>query len=92
MASFPLVMVVEPLTPDCDAVHVLSTPSAISGPGPTPPTHGSGLLVPGAVHVPLVGARVIWAELVTEPSAPVVPWVLTVIGPDGGPIAAAFGH
>src|SRR5215210_6537286 len=64
-------MVVDPATPLSEAVHLLETPSAVMGPGPTP--RGSP----------------IEAELATEPVGPVVPWVLTVVGPEGG--ASALG-
>lgn len=35
---------------------------------------------------------VIDTELVTDPFGPVVPWVLTMIGPDGGGTALDNGH
>jgi hypothetical protein len=92
VARLPLVMVVEPLTPDSDALQVLLTPSAISGPGPMPPGHASGVVVPGAVQVLFGGARPICAELVTDPLGPVVPCVLTVMGPEGGPMGSFSGH
>src|SRR5687768_12984649 len=49
VSTCPLVIVVVPLTPDDDAVHVLFTASAMTGPGPTPrgvPTAAELVTVP----------------------------------------------
>src|SRR4051812_2577420 len=62
------------------AVHVLLTASAMTGPGPTPRGWAGR---PGGGCEPWVTDAV----LVTDPPGPVVPWVLTLSGPDGGEVA-----
>jgi hypothetical protein len=86
-----LLIVVQPVTIDepvdelvSTARHPLVTPSATTGPGPMPPGHQMGVVWPGGAQ-PLPGAaRVMATVLVTDPFGPVVPCVLTVMGPDGG--------
>jgi hypothetical protein len=75
-----------------DAVHLLCTSSARIGPGPTPPPHDCAVARPGGRHGLAGGATVMKTELVADPRGPVVPSVLTVIGPDGGGSEFPVGH
>jgi len=97
VTRIPLVIVVDPIRLTAPvvgsvsvAVQVLLTASATIGPGPTPRGWVGSTVpwVPGATD----------AELVTLPLGPVVPWVLTLRGPEGGDVwlwvgsLARFGY
>src|SRR5436190_4557585 len=78
----PLTNRVDPVTPVSVAWHVECSSSPSTGPGPKPPGESG-----------LAGVRsTMSTELVTDPLAPVVPWALTVIGPEGGADGTCSGH
>src|SRR5438309_1986515 len=95
--SSPPTKVVEPLTPDPLAVHVLEIPPGLVedcplGPASPPVVNGLAttwplglsLLAAGQLggDAPVLGHGWISAVEVTEPVGPVLPWVVTVAGPD----------
>src|SRR5678815_1972529 len=95
VSKMPLTKVAEPERPDSFATHVLWTSSAVRGPGPTPPGPAQ-LALPAGSPEQRRGTGVsnssTPAELVAEPPVPVLPWVLTLRGPELDGTAALAGH
>jgi hypothetical protein len=91
-----LTKLAEPVRPVLVAVHVLCTSSASTGPGPIPPGPSLVGRLGDAGSLPgnsVALSRKKSTELVADPVGPIVPWVFTLIGPDGGAgLQQSAGH